>query len=150
MQKMLLNSETQVFAVRSIAEIEDCFSVFQELRPKLENKEAFIAQIKRQNLEGYILYSLREESEIAACIGFRIFETLGWGKILYIDDLITKKKFRKKGFGGALLRFAIEQAKLNSCQEVHLDSGHHRYEAHRLYLNYGFILSCHHLSLTLE
>lgn len=86
---------------------------------------------------------------MVACMGFRIFETLSWGKILYIDDLITKEKSRKKGFGRVLLEYAIEQGRFHNCSEIHLDSGFHRYDAHRLYLNMGFTLHCHHLSLVL-
>jgi hypothetical protein len=36
-----------------------------------------------------------------------------------------------------------------ACDEVHLDTGFSRHDAHRLYLNKGFKLSCHHMSLQL-
>lgn len=130
-------------------EVESCFLTLLELRPKLKEKTRFISQVLRQMEQGYILSYLINEDEVVACMGFRIFETLAWGRILYIDDLITREKSRKRGFGKTLLNYAIERARLESCAEVHLDSGHQRYDAHRLYLNRGFVLHCHHFSLIL-
>jgi len=132
------------------AEIESCFAVMQELRPELQDKEAFVAQMERQKKEGYLLFYLRDEEEVGACMGFRIFETLAWGKILYIDDLITRKKSRKKGLAKRLLDYAIQQGSSEKCAEIHLDSGYQRHDAHRLYLNCGFKLLCHHFSLTIS
>jgi GNAT superfamily N-acetyltransferase len=144
-----LKTRPQITPALNPTDIESCFAVFQELRPKLDDKKAFVDQVLRQINQGYTLVYTCDDEEIGACMGFRIFETLGWGKILYIDDLITREKSRKKGLASALLTYAIEQSRLTHCAEVHLDSGHHRYDAHRLYLNLGFTLNCHHLSLVL-
>jgi GNAT superfamily N-acetyltransferase len=76
--------------------------------------------------------------------------TLAWGKILYIDDLITKNTFTGKGYGKMLLDHATKIAKDNACQQVHLDTGYTRHAAHRLYLKQGFELNCHHLVLKLK
>lgn len=80
-------------------------------------------------------------------MGFRFMNVLAWGKILYIDDLVTKEGQRNKGYGKALLDYAVNTAQANNCNQIHLDSGYGRYEAHSLYLRYGFKLSCHHLTL---
>jgi GNAT superfamily N-acetyltransferase len=141
---------SQILVAKAADEIISCFSVLQELRPKLMDMGQFVKQVQRQNRQGYVLVYMQEGDEVAACMGYRIFETLPWGKILYIDDLITRAKSRKKGWGNALLTYAIEQARETKCSEVHLDTGHHRYDAHRLYLNRGFTLNCHHLSLVLQ
>lgn len=141
--------KNQILQVRDEKDICNCFAVIQELRPKLKDKEEFVDQIKRQIKQGYTLVYLRDDEDVVACMGFRIFETLCWKNILYIDDLITREKSRRKGFGKMLLEYAVEQARLQNCAELHLDSGHHRFDAHRLYLNMGFTLHCHHLSLIL-
>lgn len=145
-----LTLENQILMAITSSEIEKCIPVLQELRPKLHDKETFIDRLMRQKEEGYILAFLKEEEEVCACIGFRIFETLAWGKILYIDDFITREKSRKKGFGKQLLDYAIEQARLEKCDEVHLDSGHHRHDAHRFYLQAGFFINSHHFALPLK
>jgi GNAT superfamily N-acetyltransferase len=148
-QSSNLEKENQILLARSPADIANCFSIFQELRPKLKDKEAFIDQIQRQIKHGYILSYTRDDDEIGACMGFRMFETLAWGRILYIDDLITREKSRRKGLAGSLLTHAVEQGRLAKCAEIHLDTGHHRHDAHRLYLSKGFTLNCHHLALVL-
>ena len=144
-----LTVNNQVLLATTPNDIARCFPVIAELRPKYIDKEKFVAQILRQQSQGYILCFVREQEDVGACMGFRILETLPWGKILYIDDLITREKSRKKGLGTLLLDYAIEQGHLKGCSEVHLDTGYHRHDAHRLYLNSGFTLSCHHLALTL-
>lgn len=131
-------------------EIAQSFDAFFELRPHLTNKEIFVAQVIQQQKEGYEITSIIESDEIVACIGFRIITTLAWGAILYIDDLITKEKFRGKGYGKILLDHATNVAKENECNQVDLDTGYARHAAHRVYLNQGFELHCHHLVLKLR
>jgi GNAT superfamily N-acetyltransferase len=141
-----MNNTAHIMPAKTPAEIGGCFAVIQELRPRLKDKEAFIAQIKRQIQEGYMFVFMQEGSETVACMGFRMFETLPWGKILYIDDLVTREKSRKKGYAETLIAYAVDQGRIHHCQEIHLDSGHHRHDAHRFYLNQGFTLYCHHFA----
>lgn len=136
--------------VTSPDKITDCFDVFLELRPHLKNKEEFLNKALLQQQEGYYLAAIFHEKEAVAAMGFRFMTTFAWGKILYIDDLITKATFHRKGYGTALLDYAIQQAKGLNCDQVHLDSGYARNKAHRLYLHYGFELTAHHFSLTLN
>ena len=147
---MVVYMEKHVILADTEDHIASCFAVIQELRPHKVDKQAFIDQILMQQSQGYRLVYLQEDNETAACMGYRVFNTLGWGKILYVDDLITRVKSRKNGFAKILLDFAFEQAKLENCDEVHLDSGHHRFDAHRFYLNTGFKLNCHHFSKVLN
>ena len=144
-----LTITSMIVRVASLDEIRDCFPLLQELRPKLQDIEAVSEQIERQIGEGYTLVYIRDQEEVGACMGYRFFETLAWGKVLYIDDLITREKSRKKGFGSLLLDYAKEQAHLAGCDEIHLDSGHTRFDAHRLYLDLGFKITCHHFGLEL-
>ena len=82
--------------------------------------------------------------------GFRFTEHLFGGLSLYIDDLSTLPEHRGKGYAGALLDHLVALARARGCEQVHLDSGHHRHDAHRLYLNQGFRISSHHFSLKLS
>jgi GNAT superfamily N-acetyltransferase len=110
----------------------------------------FVKQVVRQMKEGYRLACLEAEGEIQALLGFRILTFLAWGKMLYIDDLITSSAARRKGYGGQLLKWVIEQAKNAGCDQVHLDSGPQRHEAHRLYLNHGMKIIGYHFALDLK
>ncbi len=130
-------------------DIEACFPVFSELRPHLA-PEKFLAQVRRQEQQGYKILALRWNGEIKSIAGFRIAEYLAWGKILYIDDLSTLSAVRSQGFANTLLDRLIEFAKKSACDAVHLDSGYARHAAHRLYLNKGFELKSHHFVLDVK
>ena len=136
--------------ITSPEEIGNCFDIFLELRPHLRNKEQFVAQVIKQQKETYQIAAVFEEGQAAACIGFRVITTLAWGKIIYIDDLITGEQFRAKGYGSLLLEYAINKAKEMNCDQVHLDSGYTRNAAHKHYLKHGFELNSHHFSLKLK
>ena len=131
-------------------EIGTCFEAFSELRPHLKDRDHFTSQVEAQQKEGYTLAAIFDEGKASACVGFRVMTTLAWGKILYIDDLITRDKWRGKGYGRKLLDYAIEQAKHLGCDQVHLDTGFTRHAAHRVYLSRGFHFNCHHLALDLR
>lgn len=130
-------------------EISQCFVVVKELRPHLD-EASFLQQVVRQQAEGYHLMYLKNSENIASILGYRILEYLAWGKILYIDDLATLTTARGKGHGRMLLDWAITQAKANHCNQLHLDSGYTRTEAHRLYLTHGLQLACHHFSMQIK
>ncbi len=135
--------------MKTIPEIENCFKVYKELRPHLTTKEAFAIQIQKQHNEGFRLFAIESNGEIAAAIGMRTLTTTAWGKVLYIDDLISAEKFRAQGFGSALLQFAQAEAERLGCDQVHLDTGYNRHAAHRVYLNHGYQMVSHHMSLVL-
>lgn len=140
----------QIQPMTRTSDFKKCFDAFKELRPHLKNKEEFVAQVENQTKEGYKIHAIYEGEEVASCIGWRVFTVLAWGKVFYIDDLITKEKHRSKGHGGALLKYAINLAKELSCDQIHLDTGFTRHAAHRSYLNHGFELTSHHMSIKLQ
>lgn len=129
-------------------QIRRCYKVMLLLRPDL-TEEVFVERVQRQIMEGYHLVYLEESGEVKAAAGYRFLEFLAWGRVLYIDDLVTDLEARKKGFGGTLLKWVIEQAQLAKCDQVHLDSGPQRHDAHRLYLNHRFKIIGHHFALEL-
>lgn len=144
-------TETIEIKMATTAEqIQSCYLVMHQLRPHLTEKSAFIQQVQRQLKEGYYLAYIETNEEIQALAGFRILEFLAWGKVLYIDDLITNSEKRKNGHGGKLLKWIIERAQKENCDQVHLDSGPHRHDAHRLYLNHGFKIIGHHFALNFK
>ncbi len=115
------------------------------LRPHLLESE-FISKIKAFQTRGYTLVFVEEDGRAASVAGFRFIDHLLYGKMLYIDDLSTLAECREKGHGSRLLDWIFDYAKTQSCDEVHLDSGHHRHDAHRLYLNKGFRIISHHFA----
>ncbi len=147
MNQVLTKTNTGIQKARDPEQIRMCYKIMRQLRPHLTEEVAFVEQVQRQLAEGYHLAYLQEGEEVKALAGFRFLEFLAWGKVLYIDDLITDIETRKNGHGGKLLKWVIEQAKEAKCDQVHLDSGPHRHDAHRLYLNHGFKIIGHHFAL---
>jgi GNAT superfamily N-acetyltransferase len=131
------------------ADIARCYPVMVELRPHLKATE-FTARVRRQQATGFHLAYLEEASEVRAVAGYRYLETLAWGKILYVDDLVADPAQRSRGFGGQLFDWLVAQAKQNNCDELHLDSGVQRFGAHRFYLARRMDINCHHFALKLK
>jgi len=125
-----------------------CFEVIQALRPHL-TLEQFLALIPELKKETYRLAFIEENGKVISACGFRYLTTLLEGKYIYIDDLSTLPEARGKGHAGALFDFVVEIAKTEGLPAVHLDSGHQRFDAHRLYLNKGMKIVYHHFRLEL-
>lgn len=133
----------------SDADIARCGPVMLELRPHLAGQD-FVAIVRRQQKTGYLLAYLEDETEVRAVAGYRFMDTLGCGKILYVDDLVTRVADRSRGYGGRLFDWLVEQARAAKCDEFHLDSGVQRFDAHRFYLCHGMNIVWHHFSLKLD
>ena len=127
-------------------EIEFCKRALMEFRANL-NPDIFVEQVLRMRMEGFHLIYIANENntEATAIAGFRIFEMLRTGTMIYIDDLFTFEKSRGRGYAKALLDYIGQFARTLNIETVHLDSGFDLHPAHRLYLKSGYSLACHHL-----
>lgn len=140
---------TTISIASSIQEITDCFPVVRELRSHLE-LTSFITQVQRQQQQfNYQLVYLQVDRTIQAVAGFRISESLAWGKFLYVDDLVSKSDDRSKGYGGELFNWLIDYARTENCQQLTLDSGVQRFAAHRFYLRQRMEITSHHFTIKL-
>jgi GNAT superfamily N-acetyltransferase len=142
--------DIEIVVAESEEAIRSCFPALQVLRPHLDDEQAFVAQVRRQQAAGYRLVALREQDVVRSVAGFRMLEFLAWGLVLYIDDLITPPDGRRQGYAGTLLDWLIAHAREHGCAAVHLDSGYQRHDAHRLYLAKRLRLDCHHFALALS
>lgn len=140
-----------VFMAKDDEEIRSCYPVMSELRPHVQPDE-FLSRVKRQReIAGYELAGIKgTDDEVKAVAGFRISESLAWGKFLYVDDLVSKSGERSQGYGGALFDWLVEFAKENNCDQFHLDSAVHRFAAHRFYLIKRMSIEGHHFGLKLK
>lgn len=141
--------ENEIQLAKDGEQIRSCYKVMQQLRPHLTSEHAFVLQVQRQMHTGYHLAYIQEGGQVKSLAGFRYLEFLAWGKVIYIDDLISDATTRRNGYGSKLLKWVINEAKKAKCDQVHLDSGPMRYDAHRLYLNHGFKIIGHHFALEL-
>jgi len=143
-----MSTTVQLLDTGNDREIERAFAAFTYLRPHLDGA-MFLQRVRAQRAEGYKIIYCEIDGQIVSAAGYRVASFLAWGKVLYIDDLVTHPEKKRLGLGGALLDWLIEEGTRLGCDEVHLDTGYARHDAHRLYLNKGFKLSSHHMSLQL-
>ena len=143
--------ESATIAVaRTAAEIGRCHEVMQELRTHIATREEFVERVQRQQQEGYRLAFLEADGAVRAVAGYRILELLFSGRTLYVDDLVTHGADRSAGFGGRLFDWLVKEARGEKCSEFTLDSGVHRFDAHRFYLTKRMKIAAHHFSLDLS
>lgn len=124
-------------------EITDCFPVMRELRPHIA-EDQFLSRIRSQMNSGYRLAFVQDTDSVVAVAGFRVGENLAWGRFLYVDDLVTLPAHRSKGYGAKLRSWLMEVAATEGCQQMHLDSGIQRKDAHRFYEREGMAMASFH------
>ncbi|MVN91441.1 GNAT family N-acetyltransferase [Mucilaginibacter aquatilis] len=141
----------QIKKVASKDDVIICSKAILEFRPNL-NAETLVGQTLRMMDEGFkIAYIPTEDhSQAAAFVGYRSYEMYRTGKIIYIDDVFTSPECRGRGYAAALLKHIEAEALAAGIQSIHLDSGYALHPAHRLYLNQGYILPCHHFTKPLS
>jgi GNAT superfamily N-acetyltransferase len=132
----------------TLAEINRCFPVMSQLRPKLIAAE-FLGRVQAQQTEGYQLVFLEHERAIVSVAGFRVQNMLSSGKTFYVDDLVTDAGARSKGHGEAMIQWLIALAREAGCDSFSLDSGTHRQEAHAFYLRHRLRITSFHFHLPL-
>lgn len=134
------------------ADAARAFVAMAELR-RLADNASFLERVAVQRREGYRLVASFEDGDddAAGVAGFRAGNFLAWGKVIYVDDLSTRAKYRGRGHAGALMDWLIAEAKRLDCDQLHLDSGvgPDRETAHRLYMNKGMRISAHHFQIVL-
>ncbi|HDN27991.1 MAG TPA: GNAT family N-acetyltransferase [Thioploca sp.] len=133
----------QIHLAKTDEEIERCFPVMVQLRPHVKPSN-FLPTVKSQMQNGYRLAFVESEGKILSVAGFRVGCNLAWGKHLYVDDLISDEYHRSMGAGKKLFGWLIEYAQAQSCQQLHLDSGIQRFQAHKFYLREGMKIASHH------
>jgi GNAT superfamily N-acetyltransferase len=106
--------------------------------------------VRRQHAAGYRLVCLASDGRVESVAGYRVLETLAWGRMLYVDDLVTREGSRDRGSGGRLMAWLLREARRLGCEAVHLDSGVQRFAAHGFYFKHRLRISCHHFERRLE
>jgi GNAT superfamily N-acetyltransferase len=140
----------RIAIARTAREIQKCHTVMRELRPKFERADDFVAQVRRQQKQGYQIAFVEDGGEICAVAGYRYLESLFSGKFLYVDDLVTRARDRSRGFGGELLDWLFNEAVAHGCARLELDSGVQRADAHRFYFSKRLAITSFHFGRSFQ
>ena len=152
MAKDLQKAEVREVAAEDTARTYAAFCVLREGRVVMATSESFTDWVnQRQRPEGYRVVAafLPGEPDAVAAAGFRVLHQLSKARFLYVDDLVTLPTHRANGYAGMVFDWLVEEARRQGCEQLHLDSGHQRFDAHRFYLKRGMIMNAHHFSLNI-
>lgn len=129
------------------------FCVLRVGRPVMDSADSFTEWVNaHQRPEGYRIVAafVPQTEDAVAAAGFRILHDLSRARFLYVDDLVTLPEYRSQGHADRLFAWLLEEAKRQGCEQFHLDSGHHRSDAHRFYLKHGMTMNAHHFVIPIR
>ena len=107
--------------LRTSDEIESAFPLMSTLRPRIR-RETFLAEVRRQQLQGYELIGGFDGGRLVALAGVRRSHTLSRGEHLFVDDLVTDAQVQGRGYGTGMLRWLAARASAEGVARLYLDS----------------------------
>ncbi|HJR19160.1 MAG TPA: GNAT family N-acetyltransferase [Actinomycetota bacterium] len=123
----------------------DILPVLLDLRPHL-TPESFAAIYAEGHPAGLRYTAAYDDDRCVGVAGWRFVATTFATRKLYVDDLVTEPSGRSKGVGKALIAELERRAREAGCSVLDLDSGVHRFDAHRFYHREGLTISAHHFT----
>jgi GNAT superfamily N-acetyltransferase len=115
-------------------EINAAFPIAASLRDRLQ-PDTFLADVRRQQRDGYELIGAFEDNQLVALAGTRPGHTLARGEHVFVDDLVISASRRGEGHGRALLKWIAARAIAAGVPRIYLDS---RDSAKGFYEELGF------------
>lgn len=116
--------------IKTDHQIQACFEVAKQLRPHLIEAD-FVDRVRHQEKTGFRAAAVFDANRVCAFAGYRVFDCLSRGRVLYVDDLVTHLALRSQGVGRRLFAWLIMEARREKCDYLDLDSGVQRFAAHR-------------------
>jgi GNAT superfamily N-acetyltransferase len=115
-------------------ELRGAFPLMRQLRDRIR-EDSFLAEVRRQQVEGYRLYGGFEKGQAVCLAGVRRSHTLSRGEHLFVDDLVTSEQARGKGSGREMIVWLAARAREQGLPRIYLDS---RATARGFYEKVGF------------
>jgi GNAT superfamily N-acetyltransferase len=129
-------SSLSIRILDSDADIAAAFPLMSVLRDRVK-PETFLAEVRRQQQDGYQLIGGFVDGTLVALAGSRRAHTMSRGEHVFVDDLVTDPDRRGEGHGSALLAWIAARAKAAGVARVYLDS---RVTAKGFYEHVGFTM----------
>lgn len=124
--------DIEIRELESQREWVDAFPVMRQLRSHLD-EEVYLDYLHQMTADGYRLFGLFSEGELAALAGVDILTNMYYGRHLWVFELVTDSDHRSRGFGTRLFEYLVEWAEAKGCDKIALSSALHREHAHRFY-----------------
>jgi len=122
-------------------DVNGILALYRELRPgdpELPEPKALLGRILN-NPDLALVVCECEDTLAATCMLATVPNLASGGRPFgVLEHVVTLNRFRRRGFGRAVLQFALEIAWSRNCYKVILLSGMQRSEAHATYESVGF------------
>jgi len=128
--------------------LERAESVHRQLRTALPAD--YGGKMKRVFAGGARMCVAVEGSEVAGVAVYRLYENTFTGRQLYVDDLVTDEKRRSTGVGRTLLGHLERKARALGFDNLSLDSGTQRTQAHKFYFRESMVVTSFHFGKKLK
>jgi GNAT superfamily N-acetyltransferase len=122
--------------------------VHRQLRTALPPDYA--GKMKRVFAGGARMCVAVDGAEVAGVAVYRVYENTFQGRQLYVDDLVTDERRRSSGVGRALLSYLERKARAADLENLALDSGTQRQQAHKFYFREGMVVTSFHFGKRLK
>jgi len=122
--------------------------VHRQLRTALPS--AYAEKMKRVFSGGGRMCVAVEGADVAGVAVYRVYENTFQGRQLYVDDLVTNERQRSSGVGRALLSYLEQKARAANLENLALDSGTQRQQAHKFYFREGMVVTAFHFGKRLK
>jgi GNAT superfamily N-acetyltransferase len=122
----------EVVELHTEEEFREVFPLMLQLRSYL-TEERFLRITEEMVWDGYRLFALRVNGETLALAGVAVRLNLGYGRHLWIYELVTREDRRSQGVGKQLLEWLEALARQEGCERIALSSNVRREDAHRFY-----------------
>jgi len=123
-------------------------SVHRQLRPAMPPE--YEAKMQRVFAGGARMCVAVDGKDVAGVAVYRMYENTWSGRQLYVDDLVTDEAKRSKGVGCALLGYLEQKARAAGFDNLSLDSGTQRQQAHKFYFREGMVVTSFHFGKKLK
>ena len=123
--------------IRELVKDEDIAAAFPlavQLRDRVR-RDTFVAEVRRQQSQGYELIGGFDEDALVALAGIRWTHTLSRGEHMFVDDLVTDESRRGAGHGREMMEWLVRRAASRGVPRVYLDA---RITAKGFYEKMGF------------
>jgi GNAT superfamily N-acetyltransferase len=127
----------------------ELFEMLRTLRPRLTRAESdrFLAEGHSQGLRCVV--AADQEGGPAGLALYRVVAT-SRGRIVFLDDLVTRPDVRSHGVGAALLEEVMARGERAGCERIELDSGTANRDAQRFYERHGMAIVATHFAKDLR
>lgn len=128
--------------------LEKAEPVHRQLRTALPS--GYADKMKRVFAGGARMCVAVDGKDVAGVAVYRVYENTFQGRQLYVDDLVTDERRRSSGVGRALLGYLEQKARAAGLDNLALDSGTQRQQAHKFYFREGMVVTSFHFGKKLK